>query len=273
MKRMRVNRSWFVMLGIAGSLIVGFWGLSDLSAVNSDRAAVVNNVQPRPDDVVFTKTDDATVQQRELLSFVEAFQQPRRLLQVDLAQHPKVSQFTDIDSSTRGYGRNACGLVAAAAALGGQEWTALVKEIAQAAGKNYHRGRGIQPSKYAAALQIVLGAENVNAQDNGSLGDLYRALEAGRVVIVDIKVNAVKKIPSTARPHYAHFARVLGIDLGKEEIYLENTLAGDPYWTVPLADFVAAWLRPETTASIILASREAENVTRWFVALTNSTAP
>jgi hypothetical protein len=270
---MRVNRSWFVMLGIAGSLIAGFWGLSGLSAVNSDRASVVNNRLSLPDEAVFTKTDDATVQQRELLGFVEAFQQPRRLLQVDLAQHPKVSQFTDIDSSARGYGKNACGLVAAAAALGGREWTTLVEEIAQAAGKNYHRNKGIQPSKYEAALQSVFGAENVSAQDNGTLGDLYRALEAGRVVIVDIKVNAVKRIPSAARPHYAHFARVLGIDLDKEEVYLENTLAGDPYWTVPLADFVAAWLRPETTASMALASREAEDVTRWSVALNNPTVP
>jgi hypothetical protein len=273
MKRIPIRRVWVVVLGISGSVIAGLWGVSGLLAVNSNLAPVVNNVLPQPAEVVFTKTDDATVQQRELLDFVQAFQQPHRLLQVDLAQHPKISQFTDINSSAKGYGKNACGLVAAAAALGGKDWTTLLDQIAQAAGENYSRNKGIQPSKYIAALQTVLGAENVNAQDNGTLGDLYRALGDNRVVIVDIKVNAVKKVPSIMRPHYAHFTRVLGLDLDKAEIYLENTLAGDPYWTVPLADFVAAWLRPETTASIILAPREAENVTRWSVALNNPTAP
>jgi hypothetical protein len=40
-----------------------------------------------------------------------------------------------------------------------------------------------------------------------------------------------------------------------------------------LEDFVAVWLRPETTVSNILAPREAEEVTRWLVSLNNPTSP
>jgi hypothetical protein len=272
--RLGIVRLWLLTLGLLGALGFGAWRLNNLSPAQSVAVASASSIAPASSlEWEFTATDDAQIQLRELRAFADANQLPRRIVQVDLAQHPKISQFRDINSSASGYGKNACGLVAAAAALGGKDWQVLVDKIAQAAGENYSRNKGIQPSKYSAALQAVLGVENVSAQDNGTLGDLYRALEAERVVIVDIKVNAFRKVPSTLRPHYAHFARVLGMDIDKAEVYLENTLAGGPYWTLPLADFVAAWLRPETTASIILAPREAEHVTRWSVTLNNSTAP
>ncbi len=213
----------------------------------------------------FSDTDDAQAQIDELRRFVEARARPSSLLQVDLATHRKVSQFTDIDASGAGFGRNACGLVAAAAALGGEDWTPLVGEIARAAGGAYHRYAGIQPSPYVAALQRVFGAERVWALDRSSLGALYGELEAGRVVIVDIKVNDRRAVPSVEPPNYAHFARVLGLDVGAEEIYIENSLRGDSYWTMSLTDFVDAWQRPETTSSIILDPRGVEDKTRWAV--------
>ena len=162
------------------------------------------------------------------LSTDRTVRQPRRVVQVDLAQHPIISQFTDINSSASGYGKNACALVAAAAALGGKDWTPLVDRIARAAGKNYDRNTGIQPSKYVAALQTVFGTDKVRANDNSTLGILYQQLEAGQVVIVDIKVNADRQTPSVRQPNFAHFARVLGLDLDRQEKYLENTLAGNP---------------------------------------------
>ena len=120
----------------------------------------------------------------------------------------------------------------------------------------------------------MFGADKVKAKANSTLGDLYRELETGQVIIVDIKVNAYRRTPSVRRPNYAHFARVLGLDIDRQEIYLENTLAGDPYWIVPLEDFVAVWLSPETTVSNILAPRgEAEEVTRWLVSLNPATSP
>src|SRR5512139_1946155 len=45
MKRMRVKRSWFVVLGIASSLAAGLWGLSGL-------VTMVNNGLPQPNEVV-----------------------------------------------------------------------------------------------------------------------------------------------------------------------------------------------------------------------------
>jgi len=254
----------------AASVLVGI--LLGASGFNT-RPAVIPGFLSTPIPLSFTDTDDAAVQQRELVSYVEAYSRPRRMVQVDLERHPKVSQFTDIDSSSSGYGKNACGLVAAAAALGGDDWPSLVGTIARAAGKNYGRHTGIQPSKYAAALQDVFGVDHVSAKDGSSLGDLYRELGAGHIVIVDIRVHADKKFPSASRPNYAHFARVLGLDVDKKEIYIENTLKGGPYWRLSLDDFSATWNRPETTASIILDPQNAEDVTRWIVSIDGALVP
>jgi hypothetical protein len=221
----------------------------------------------------FSDVDNSEAQYQELVNYVESADRPRRLLQVDLARHRKVSQYTDIDSSPAGYGKNACGPVAAAAALGGEDWTPLVGKIVKAAGRNYGPHTGIQPTRYLAALRQVFGAEHVTAVDGGSLGDLYQALEAGHVVIVDIKVNDRWKVPSAQKPNYAHFARVLGIDLDRREIYIENTLRGKAYWSIALADFMNAWLLPETSASIILDPKNAEAVTRWLVVVDGALIP
>jgi hypothetical protein len=216
----------------------------------------------------FTSTADANIQQNELAAFVAADSQPGRVVQVDLAQFPKISQYTQIDSSARGFGPDACGLVAAAAAMGGQNWQPLVGKIAQAAGQAYGPHRGIQPSAYVAALQKVFGPKNVAATNASTLGRLDQELQAGKIVIVDIKVNLARVFPSADRPNYAHFARVLGIDVARQEIYIENTLQGSSYWTVSLKDFVKAWEQPETTASIVPDPSHAEAVTRWAVILT-----
>lgn len=191
----------------------------------------------------------------------------QRVIQVDLASHPKFSQYTHIDSSITGYGKNACGLVAAAAAVGGDEWVEVVDLIASAAGSDYHKDTGIQPSYYVAALQDVFGIANVTELDNTTLDTLYAELEQGNIVIVDFKVNETRQIPSAKTPSYAHFARVLGMDQVRKEIYIENTLRGGTYWTVSYDEFLAAWDRPETTSSLIPDPRNAEDVTYWAVVL------
>jgi hypothetical protein len=251
-----------------GSLTFGAWRLGGSPAADFGLGAVSLGKAALPLlERRFSNTDDALLQQTEVMAYAETSQQPRRVVQVDLAQHPKISQFADINSSASGYGTTACGLVAAAAALGGKDWTQLVARLAEAAGNDYGRNTGIQPSKYTMALQKVLGVDRVSAKGNSTLGEIYQELAAGRVVIVDIKVNAISGIPSVRRPNYAHFARVLGMDLDRQEIYLENTLTGRPYWTVSLKGFVGVWLRPETTVSNIFAPWEAEEVTRWMVSL------
>jgi len=190
-----------------------------------------------------------------------------RVVQVVLDEHPKISQYTDIDSSDEGLGKNACGFVAAAAALGGEDWTPLVSELAAAAGTDYNPDTGIQPSKYVAALQKVFGAESVEVKNSSSLSELYQQLAAGNIVIVDLKVNANLEVPSATPPTYAHFARVLGIDMTQQEVYIENTIDGAPYWTVSFATFDQAWQSPEVSSTMIPDPQHAEAVTRWMVVL------
>ena len=222
---------------------------------------------PASPSASFTNTSDPLIQQRELSEYVQAHGLSPRIAQVDLATMPKVSQYTDIDASEDGYGYNACGLVAAAAALGGDDWTPLVDRIAAAAGRSYSPYAGIQPSKYVAALQKVFGADKVVAMNSGTLGDLYRELSDGKVVIVDIQVNAFSESPSAAAPNYAHFARVLAVDDDQRQITIENTLSGGSYWTLSLSRFVRVWLYPETAVSLIPDPRHAEPVTRWMITL------
>lgn len=255
--RGHTRRPWLLAASVLAGLMLGVYRFNV-------QPAVITGFLATPILLPFTDTDDAAIQQRELASYVEAYGHPNRILQVDLERHPKISQFTNIDSSSSGYGKNACGLVAAAAALGGDDWVSLVDTIARAAGKDYGRYTGIQPSKYAAALQNVFGADHVSAKDKSSLGDLYQELEAGHIVIVDIKVRANGNLPSANRPNYAHFARVLGLDVDKKEVYIENTLRR-PYWTLSLDSFLATWIRAETTVSLIPDPQKAEDVTRWMV--------
>lgn len=196
--------------------------------------------------------------------------QRTRVVQVALDEKPKISQYLDIDSTPTGYGKNACGLVAAAAAVGGQNWTRLVGSIATAAGSNYQRESGIQPSKYVSALKRVFGTANTSLLSDSSVEQLYDELAAGNVVIVDLKVNETTQTPSAEPPNYAHFARVLGIDMTRQEIYIENTIDGAAYWTMSLRDFSAAWSSPETTASDIPDPLHVEDVTNWAVVLDRS---
>ncbi len=163
----RIRRSWLLALSILVGMTLGALGSNALPAVT---ATFFPTPTPRP----FSDTDDAGLQYDELIAYVAAYDLPRRVVQVDLERRSKISQYTDIDSSPFGYGKNACSLVAAAAALGGEEWVSLVQRIAEAAGKNYGRVTGIQPSNYLAALQDVFGLENVTAKGRGSLGGLFR---------------------------------------------------------------------------------------------------
>lgn len=193
-----------------------------------------------------------------------------RVVQVVLGEHNKISQYDDIDSSDTGLGNNACGFVAAAAAVGGENWAAYIPLLAYAAGMDYGHDTGIQPTPLTATLQKVYGATRVTAYDNSTLQSIYNELQQGNIVIVDVKVNSIEGVPSAESPNYAHFARVLGIDITNEEIYIENTLRGAAYWTVSFQDFTDAWDHPETSVSVIPDNVTPEDVTNWFVALDSS---
>jgi hypothetical protein len=244
-------------------------GSFTLNPASDGNAASPQQAQPPAASAAttFSRVDDFNTQYNELADYLDRASLPVQITQVDLKTHRKVSQYFGIDSSPAGYGKNGCGLVAAAAALGGEDWLPLVADIAQAAGDHYQPATGIQPSNFVAALGQTFGATYVRALDQGSLGDLYRELAAGNIVIVDVKLNDARGVPSARPPNLAHFARVLGLDVDRQVIYLENTVGGGAYWTVQLNDFWAAWQHPETSASLILDPRHAEDVTRWAVVI------
>jgi RHS repeat-associated protein len=154
---------------------------------------------------------------------------------VDLNTHHSPDQFAPeiVDA----YGNNACGIVAASAA------GADASDIATAMGDDYDNEFGIQPGDYAEALNEVYGDDNVTAGST-TLAEVTEALDKGQIVIVDFLL-------SIGDAYVAHFARVLGIDWGEEEIYIEDTLGeGGTYWAFSFDEFdTDYWNNPEGRAT------------------------
>lgn len=207
---------------------------------------------------------------------------PRRVVQVNLASFQAVSQYhADIAGM---FGANGCGLIAPAqavlasstgladtpenrAALAQQMEAIRVKAVRPDGSSAYGPVTGIQPAELAQALMD--SGYRVSVHDQWNLKDMYRALADGEIVIVDIRINTQAERPGTAPDTLAHFTRVLGMDLDKQEIYLENTLTqnSSAYWTLSLTDFLLVWQHPETQAtikpSLVDPSIQVEDVTQW----------
>jgi len=202
----------------------------------------------------------------DLASFIGDHGLPSRVTQVDLATHAKVSQYRP--EITRQYGFDACGLVAAAAALQPGDWVSLVGKIRAASGDAYGPRTGIQPSPYVLALRRVFPDKQVLEENQWSLCGLYEAIRGQEVVIVDIQVGSAQnrqaEVPTARPPNYSHFARVLGLDVTAGKVFVENTLRGSSsYWELSLRRFWDVWLYPETSVSI--RAPFPEEVTRWGV--------
>jgi hypothetical protein len=171
-----------------------------------------------------------------------------------------------------GYGDMACGLVA------GMHAGASFEELKDAAGASYSAKGGIQPRKLAKTYRKVYGDQNVqehNSQNySEALEQLYLALMAGNIVIVDILVHWDKEkgcyVWGDGPNSVAHFARVIGIDFQKGVIKLDNTLGGDP-WEIPLDKFDYAWYNAEKRA--ILKPEFYDIIGYWWVAITPRGTP
>jgi RHS repeat-associated protein len=174
-----------------------------------------------------------------------------RTVQVDLDTHDSPNQYDPAIVNDEDYGYNACGIVAGCAAGASfDEMGAAVRD------HKYSPEFGIQPSDYEDALIDVYGSENVDAGEV-TLSEVTEALEQGAVVIVDILIQS-------GGSDVAHFARVLGIDWGAGDIYIENTLGDDiSYLTISFDEFEAMWLDPENRASV--PAPNAELVNNWAV--------
>jgi hypothetical protein len=237
------------------------------------------------------------LQAAELEGYALLTGQAREVFQVDLAEYRSYTQYTpDIVSPEAGnFGGNSCGLISAAQAVVVSQnpsvagtprgFNAVVTLMSQIRAKavspdgrpTYQPETGIQPSHLVQALRSspVGDQYEVTAMNDWTLGLMYQALQEGRIVIVDVQVRKETQSPSTTPETFAHFARVLGMDLDKQEIYLENTLDqrdGKSYWTLSFEDFMVVWRYPETQATLKPGEDDAtireENVTNWAMVLT-----
>lgn len=159
-------------------------------------------------------------------------------------------------------GYNACGIVAGCAA------GASYDEVSQAANSNgYEDEFGMQPSQAAATYQAVYGKNNVYVTSQWTIEGVYEALEAGKVVIVDILVsydNGSYK-PSSNGNTVAHFAQVIGVNWETGEVYVGNSLGGT-YWTLTFDQFYDVWFNPEKEAKY--EAPNSEKTDYWGVAIT-----
>ncbi len=107
---------------------------------------------------------------------------------------------------------------------------------------------------------------------------MYEVLLKENVVIVDIQVgrydNPTPEAPTTIHPNYAHFARVLGMDLDSQQIYIENTLNPHDlvYWTISLSSFWEVWKFPERDVDLKSTGFDAF-ANRWAVIIQNGSQP
>jgi hypothetical protein len=246
------------------------------SAPDAAPADAVIPVDAAPADAVqtdsvppFSPVDDLDLQRQQLLQHVATglpAHVPAGQTQQDLDNHPRNSQYDDEIAAHCIFGSMACGLVACAGPFRGSayERVEIARWLRATAATDYGSTTGIQPLALAAAVTAVFGAGRVQSFADWTLGDLYEALRAGRVVIVDIRVGrrGGVDLPAATAPNFAHFARVLGLDTVTERIHLENSLLGDPVWSLTLAEFWEVWKFPETGVSIQPAV-PLDNVTRW----------
>jgi hypothetical protein len=89
---------------------------------------------------------------------------------------------------------------------------------------------GIQPMVLFNAAGRQYGSENVSSYTNYSLGNIYEQVKAGNTVVVDMAINhkeGQNPTIATEGGEYAHFARVLGVDLRRGLIYLSNSIKSD----------------------------------------------
>ena len=178
-----------------------------------------------------------------------------RYLQVNLDLYQAKYQYADEYKEVIGY--NGCGLLAPDVSA---EKTQELIDKAHDAG--YDDAAGIQPSNLVELYQDVFGIENVEVYKNLTMAGLYRLLESGYQVIVDIMVNASGP---GIEDSVAHFARVIGIDMDEEKVYVANTLGGAT-WEISFELFENIWTDPENRASS-KPSDAPETVNHWAVAI------
>lgn len=153
--------------------------------------------------------------------------------------------------------------------------------LAEAAGPDYTRTTGIQPTPYARAAKQVFGESAVRARDRVTLVQLYEAVRSGDHVVVDYLSAESDRAVVTATAlssndgTFAHFSRVLALDVEAGRIYLENSLRprNEPVVSADLETFCEAWKLPEISADSQPYGVETEPVSRWMLVLDSAARP
>jgi len=101
------------------------------------------------------------------------------------------------------------------------------------------------------------------------LEDIYYELKAGNRVVVDILAHDGASFHREGDPQssYAHFARVLGVDLQKGEIYLQDSVTptGATYWTLSEEQYNYAANNPEKLAKLGPDPSERQEIKNWIM--------
>jgi RHS repeat-associated protein len=129
-------------------------------------------------------------------------------------------------------------------------------------------GGGLQPSELAGYAQQFFPNASVQTMQNTSIEDMYTSLQSGNTVVVDIMVglnsdnNYVVASPlNTAQ--FSHFAKVVKVDLARENITLINSVQGGKggLWSIDWRTFFYASSDPEGRFTSPLHS--SETVNQW----------
>jgi RHS repeat-associated protein len=129
-------------------------------------------------------------------------------------------------------------------------------------------GGGIQPSELEKAARSTFGNDNVSVTPEIALFDLYLEVYFDKTAVTDIVINKSSGSPGNQQTlsGYAHFARVVSVDLTNESITLVNSLyeGTGGTWNLSWNEYKNASNNPER-----LTTRPYEKVNQWWLILSN----
>lgn len=125
---------------------------------------------------------------------------------------------------------------------------------------------GIQPSILSQSINNAFGTNTAREINGASLNDIYLSLLSKKTVVVDILATGAGPDYSTSNPNnFAHFAEVIGVDLDRGELYLDNSLMdGGDYWTITEKQFALLSEDPEHRANM-QSSGQLDQVNQWIL--------
>jgi hypothetical protein len=124
-------------------------------------------------------------------------------------------------------------------------------------------GGGLQPSELASFSSEYFISKDVSTTEDWDLFDLYRLVYFNHTAVVDIGIiNGNPAIAdNTSDVNYAHFARVVSVNMTEGTITLADTIHGGTWPAISWGDYTNAASNPEGRGN----SSIAEIVNRWLM--------